>query len=620
MKKRWMALWLCVVLMAGTMGTRADVSAASTKVKITMNGKTTTYKGKKITVKCNNKKVSVTKVPVLMEKGYALTPYYDTFKKKLYVKTSYNSKNKKLTMTYGTKVLVLTMNKKTATLNGKSFKLPVAAREVRYIAKKKSRILVPSKIVAEKLGFSYSWSSKTNTITINRKGKCLSYGNKSYEAYTSRQYVMYAKGVKISSKIPGLTLDGKNYVSAKYLFKNGMGAYYKYDSKTKKATIKYNDKTIVYTLNSPNVTVNGKADKMTSPMYIVKDEDTKKSYVLVPVKYTAKILGLIYSTNKSAKTISVSVPMPEINVTGSLDRPFVNEVATQEVKETYTIKVPRPTNIPQKTMYYIDDYANRQMILTLAGLHKEELMKKGIINNNSGISSYAITEAGDQTKITFKTSKIRAWYVEADSQYIYITVRSPKEIYKNVIVVDAGHGGSDSGATGNGLYEKTVNLNILLATKAIFDQQLKYKVYYTRVTDKYIPLAQIYGFANEVDSDIFICIHNNSATASARGTETLYPTTANTNVTSGGLNSKTLANYMQNNMVKATGTTNRKTVIRNGLAVLRGTKMPAVLVECAFVSNTKDAAILKNQEKIKAMGKAIYDTVDQVFTKYPNKR
>lgn len=72
----------------------------------------------------------------------------------------YTSKTKKITLKRGSKTVVMTLNSKKATLNGKSFTLPAAPRKVRYVKKKKNYIMVPGQTVAGKLGISYTWNNR----------------------------------------------------------------------------------------------------------------------------------------------------------------------------------------------------------------------------------------------------------------------------------------------------------------------------------------------------------------------------------------------------------------------------------------------------------------------------
>ena len=58
-------------------------------------------------------------------------------------------------------------------------------------------------------------------------------------------------------------------------------------------------------------------------------------------------------------------------------------------------------------------------------------------------------------------------------------------MYKQIVVLDAGHGGSDSGAVANGYKEKNMTLKIVQAAKSYFDDDPDIKVYYTRLSDTY---------------------------------------------------------------------------------------------------------------------------------------
>jgi len=136
------------------------------------------------------------------------------------------------------------------------------------------------------------------------------------------------------------------------------------------------------------------------------------------------------------------------------------------------------------------------------------------------------------------------------------------------IVIDAGHGGSDSGATGNGMAEKNLTLAIVLAAKRSFDKDSRFQVSYTRTSDTYPSLSQRAKLANNKNADMFLCVHINSASASAHGTETLWSKSRNSATQKKGLTSKTLATAMQSAAVAATGFTNRGLVDRPNLYVL----------------------------------------------------
>ncbi len=219
-------------------------------------------------------------------------------------------------------------------------------------------------------------------------------------------------------------------------------------------------------------------------------------------------------------------------------------------------------------------------IVPLKSVCKRLGLKYTLSNGVIRITKPATTAAGSTTATTGATTATKSTTTTSKSQVC--------------IVLDAGHGGIDSGATGNGLKEKNLTLAIVLAAKKCFDNDSRFKVYYTRTSDTYPSLSDRSSLANNVKADIFISVHINSATASATGTETLYNSLRNSTTAKNGVTSKDLASAMQSAAVQATGFRNRGLVDRkNSLHVLRCTNMPACLIEYGFISNTVESAQMK---------------------------
>jgi N-acetylmuramoyl-L-alanine amidase len=192
-----------------------------------------------------------------------------------------------------------------------------------------------------------------------------------------------------------------------------------------------------------------------------------------------------------------------------------------------------------------------------------------------------------------------------------------------VIVLDAGHGGSDSGATANGYSEKDFTLSIVKAAKKYFDKNSDYKVYYTRLSDTYPSLSERYTLANDVSADIFVSVHiNDSDSSSAKGTETLYNPDRN-KTSSAGLSCYKLATYVQKYVQASTGFSDRGikercTRLSNGLAVLNNNNGPATLTEIGFISNSSEAKTMA--ANLSDYGKAVYDAIVYVSNQYPTNR
>ena len=155
------------------------------------------------------------------------------------------------------------------------------------------------------------------------------------------------------------------------------------------------------------------------------------------------------------------------------------------------------------------------------------------------------------------------------------------------VFIDAGHGGSDPGAVGNGLKEKNIVLNIATKLGALLNGR-GISIKYSRTTDTYLSLEERARLANAWGADLFVSIHANSATSSVRGTECYTHPTANTAT-------KTLSANISRSIASKFGIPNRGHKEAN-FAVLRLSNMPAILVETAFISNSSDANLLNTRQ------------------------
>lgn len=153
--------------------------------------------------------------------------------------------------------------------------------------------------------------------------------------------------------------------------------------------------------------------------------------------------------------------------------------------------------------------------------------------------------------------------------------------------LDAGHGGNDPGALGNGLKEKDITLAITSKAGKELERH-GVKVGYTRKNDKTVNLNSRGPLANKYGADVFISIHTNAHNSNAQGVETYsFPNSRN---------GAKLAKNIQDEVLKAKlYTKNRGTKTAN-FAVLRQSRMPAALIETAFITNKQDAQLLKNKQ------------------------
>ena len=152
------------------------------------------------------------------------------------------------------------------------------------------------------------------------------------------------------------------------------------------------------------------------------------------------------------------------------------------------------------------------------------------------------------------------------------------------IFIDAGHGGDNPGAIGvNGIEEADITLDVALRLGRILKNR-GYSIMYSRTEDKTVSLVERAEMANVWDADYFVSIHcNSNVNPNIKGTSTYYYRT--------GIRAEKLAEDVNTALVEMINTPDLGIFTAN-FAVLRRTKMPAILVELAFLSNPTEAELL----------------------------
>lgn len=168
------------------------------------------------------------------------------------------------------------------------------------------------------------------------------------------------------------------------------------------------------------------------------------------------------------------------------------------------------------------------------------------------------------------------------------------------VFIDAGHGGSDPGATGNGLKEKDLTLAISEKVQRIL-QAKGIEVVMRRTTDTYLDFRKISSVANNSGSDAFASIHINSASPNAYGIETYYGTNR--------FESKPLAESVQNQLISSTGAHSRGVKV-NDYNVVKDTIMPSILTECGFISNKSEAIKMATNSYQELLASAIANGIN----------
>lgn len=225
--------------------------------------------------------------------------------------------------------------------------------------------------------------------------------------------------------------------------------------------------------------------------------------------------------------------------------------------------------------------------------------KLGALKRNAKVEVQSLNGYWAEIKYNGKKAYVHKTYLKLLNQ-------SASPLKDRIIVVDAGHGGSDPGASGNGIVEKTLTLDVAKRVEAKL-KQAGAKVLMTRSGDTFPSLKERTEFAKKNYAETFVSIHGNSFTPSANGAEVYYDTSGNPN----GNESRILAQYIQNNIVRMANMTDRG-VKDTGFYVVKNNNVASVLVELGFMTNKADAEKLKKNPDIFA--EAIFQGLVQYYS------
>ncbi|WP_340007803.1 N-acetylmuramoyl-L-alanine amidase [Paenibacillus sp. FSL K6-0276] len=177
------------------------------------------------------------------------------------------------------------------------------------------------------------------------------------------------------------------------------------------------------------------------------------------------------------------------------------------------------------------------------------------------------------------------------------------------IVIDAGHGGKDPGASGvSGNYERAYTLALSNKVFDLLQQEPMFEAYMTRTDDTFVDLDDRINFASDLDADAFVSIHGNTYTdPDVHGTETYYYAE----------DSSPFANEVHEHLVEAAGFKDRG-VRKEGWKVLKESDNLAILLEVGFLTNQSDETNMINDSHQDRTAQGIVKGIKKYFADTEN--
>lgn len=629
--KRLMALALCcTTLFTNNIG----VCAANKYVNMTLTYDYTQHKysAEEVFVAINGNKLTGLKMPPIVLNNFTLVPAREVFEA-MGATVEWKKDLEQVYVKYNDKLVVIPIGSTKAYVNGQATTMQTAAKIIN------NKTMIPLRFVAISLGMQVSWDTKTRVADIDTgnisSGDVVEVTEETTTTVapvittTTEQTTTTETTTEETTTVASTTETTTEQTTAAEVNNISAITFSKGNSYKDIITIEgdYNpdvskafssdNKTLTLSINNAKLVADkGNIDEgayISSGYYyqnngnvVTVSLNLKDSNMAVDIRQLGNnktTVTVTYASSNSTDSNNSSSSNSNSSLSGNCG--YDAENARFYFKNNGSINI--------KNIIESDNYNDLNYKLTLNGDYTSIFSNTTYPVNSSYINNIVVNSTATSTVITFSEKKIMTVLMSEADGYIYIKPVLPKERYSKIIVLDAGHGGSDPGASGNGLIEKNLTLSMLNKARALFDSDGTIKCYATRTTDTYPSFNDRTDLGNEV-GDAFISIHiNAAANTSAAGTET-YSLYANDQ--GNGLTSYGLASEILKNLLSQLGTKDRKVKSENWI-VLRQSKIPASLIEIGFITNSGDAAIMGSDTGQQKVAQAIFDSVKNLFNQYP---
>lgn len=450
---------------------------------------------------------------------------------------------------------------------------------------------------------------------------------------SAKDIEIYMLGKKIQCDVAPFAENGRTLVPIRAVSEEGLGADVQWDGSTQRVTITKDGLEIVLTLGNEKVTVNGKdkfldvpakavAGRTMVPVRFISEElnynvewDGANNRVVIEEKEKNRITKIDVEKTNNDNLLNVGIENyiePSIFV---LKNPYRIVV---DIKDSIFDDVDGKTDVNSgfiKQVRWAKHDGYYRIVVECQGESQPYKLVQ------TGKSSFSVIVGNPNTKVDISKP-----VVDEEDNKNEVTTKPADG--KMLVVIDAGHGGSDPGALAKDensevlydddgeilLKEKDVNLSVALKVNKHLENA-GVNVMMTRSKDEYLELRKIADIANEAKASLFVSIHSNSVDGipGANGTEVLYFDTDGKSEY--GITSKELADNILDEVISATDMFDRGLKERPGLAVLKWTEMPAALVEMGFITNSGDRKKMTNFDWQEKMAKAIADGIVESISK-----
>ncbi|WP_237691084.1 N-acetylmuramoyl-L-alanine amidase family protein [Paenibacillus caui] len=489
-------------------------------------------------------------------------------------------------------------------LDGKELTLP---KDVQVLSVNGS-IMVPLRLVTEKLGYHVDFANKTQTVTIEQSGTILKLVVGKLAAQVNGEEVKMATAPMLFGK----TSTKTTLVPLRFVGEQ-TGAEVSWDNHTKTVYISSpvagNQEETLPGSGSPGgseqsaVPVPEAPSDSSSPDTGQTGESGSTSSGGAAPVVPAPVVTAPETTPPEATASEATAPeasAPEASAAASLTNlSFSDNRLILAVNGAVTPKVFSMTNNDR----IVIDLENTSLSPDFGSVLPLDNKQSGLINltgypDVTDVRYGLFSNSPSTVRVVIDLTGPKAYNLVDNKDGLIIidlnvdqsaAAPAPGATGKKLVVIDAGHGGSDSGASSlTNRKEKDFTLATVLKVQELLKNEPGIDFVLTRMDDTYPTLEQRVKLANELNAGVFVSIHGNKSPNGGPG-----PNGVETHYTNAG--SLALAEIMQKYLLQASGMADRGLKPGN-LYVTKNTKMPSVLLECGFLSNPGDEAAMYSED------------------------
>lgn len=301
----------------------------------------------------------------------------------------------------------------------------------------------------------------------------------------------------------------------------------------------------------------------------------------------------------------------QTNMSGIEMLQYYTEQAEEDKEEAVEgkLRIPLPESIGRDEIKVENDYVSQTVIITIPDSNEEFYYDYPLVGSSDFIQDLSYGYKKGKTIIRISLDNVYEHIIEFSDNYLYLRFMNPRDLYDKIVVIDAGHGGTEPGKPAGDILEKDINLDILLKLKKLLNKT-GIKVYYTRTEDTNPSFYQRVNLANAVKANMFISIHNNANESYLRGTQVMW----NEKKGCEGLGTYKLSEILLEETVASLGSKDQGLIDGSEAAyIIRNAEVPASLVEVGFMTNDVELENLLTDQYQQKAAQGIYNGIMRAF-------